>query len=206
MQKAETRRVGSHQTPTSDIYLRKQVVFSQYRQNPRDPLLSLYCPTRIMSDQPHYKDSEVQDNSAAETDEEWAQRRRENKTYKRLVVFCKSAERIFRAFIDTHAQVMVPASRPMHRWLIHQSGQTRYLAFHSRRSSPHNTAQYTGKEADPADIDWDDWIPASNVTRLSRNVRDAQRLGGGKEIEQICLYQVRRDLILGPVKLLILGL
>jgi len=79
-----------------------------------------------MSDQPDYKDSEVQDynapetdevqdNSVEETDEERAQRRRENKTYKRLVVFCKSAEWLVRAFTDAHAQVMVPASRLMHR-------------------------------------------------------------------------------------------
>ena len=149
--------------------------------------------------------SEVQDYSTSESaDEERARRRRENETFKRLVVFCKSAQWVVRAFINA-IQVMVPVSRPMLR-LIDQRGQTRCVAFLARRLSPHIRAQYTGKEQDPADIDWDDWIPASNVTRLSRIVRDAEVLPSGKEIEQICLYQVRRDLILGPVKLLILGL
>ncbi|KZV98390.1 hypothetical protein EXIGLDRAFT_728123 [Exidia glandulosa HHB12029] len=86
------------------------------------------------------------------SDEARAARRRANKTYKRLVVFC-----------DGTGQQTDSPSDP-----------------------PKKEAKVAG---DDSVINWDDWVPASNITRMCRILADADVQPDGREIEQLSFYQ-----------------
>ncbi|KAJ7208304.1 hypothetical protein GGX14DRAFT_567027 [Mycena pura] len=110
----------------------------------------------------------VNSNAPIESASERAQRRKQAGTYKRLLIFCDGTGQ------QTDAPVACPETKT---WT--ESAQS-WLPWNKAPALSDKDAQAT---------DHNEWVPASNVTRLCRIIADVDYTKDGKEIEQMTFYQ-----------------